>query len=152
MTDPIAFDSTTPRFALPRLFVGQAQKEVFVNEACARIDAIVHCAVHGTLSSPPTTPAEGQNWLIGASPSGAWSGQAGSIACRQGGQWLFVPPKSGMRILDLSDGQEKRFNAGWLAPSAPSLPAGGTTQDAEARAAIASLIAKLREAGIFPTA
>ena len=32
----------TPRWALPFLFAGQAQKEMFHNEALVRIDALVH--------------------------------------------------------------------------------------------------------------
>lgn len=150
MTDPISFDSTTPRFALPRLFAGQAQKEIFVNEASARIDAIIHCAVEGTLTTPPASPVDGQSWLVGTSPTGDWARQAGAIASRQAGQWLFTPPRDGLRVLDRTTGQEKRYHGGWKAPTAPSAPAGGTTIDAEARAAIADLVAKLREAGVFP--
>lgn len=152
MTDPISFDSTTPRFALPRLFAGQAQKELLVNEAHARIDAIVHCAVEGTLSTPPANPLDGQSWLVGASPTGNWAGLAGSIASRQAGQWLFVTPRDGLRVLDRATGQEKHFHGTWKAPSATPPPTGGLTVDAEARAAIADLVAKLREAGVFPAA
>ena len=36
MTDPIALGVRTPRHSLPLLYPGQAQKEVFVNEALAR--------------------------------------------------------------------------------------------------------------------
>lgn len=152
MTDPISFDSTTPRFDLPRLFAGQAQKELFVNEAHARLDALLHCAVEGTLSSPPASPLDGQSWLVGTSPSGDWAGQAGSIASRQAGQWLFTDPRDGLRVLDRATGQEKRYLGGWLAPAAPASPTGGSTVDAEARAALSDLVARLREAGVFPGA
>lgn len=151
MPDPISFDSTSPRFALPLLFAGQAQKEAFVNEAHALTDALIHCAIEGTAAAPPTSPAEGTNWLVDVSPTGAWTGQAGKIACRQAGNWLFVAPKDGMRLLDRSNGQERRYAGGWQAPSAPASPSGGSTIDTEARDAIVALIAALRTAGVFPT-
>ena len=33
MTDPLIFPSATPRYSLPQLFAGQAQKEATVNAA-----------------------------------------------------------------------------------------------------------------------
>ncbi len=150
MPDPITFDTISPRYALPMLFAGQSQKEAFVNEAHALTDALIHCAIEGTAETPPATPVEGTNWLVGASPTGAWSGQGGRVACRQAGNWIFVTPRDGMRLLDRSNGQERRFSAGWLAPGVPVAPSGGTTVDAEARTAIAALVAALRTAGVFP--
>jgi hypothetical protein len=150
MPDPIAFDSTSPRFALPLLFAGQAQKEAFVNEAHALTDALLHCAIEGEVTAPPITPIEGTNWLVAPSPSGTWAGQAGKIACRQAGNWLFVAPRDGMRVLDRSSGQERHFFAGWQVPIAPAAVTGGSTIDTQARSAIASLISALRIAGVFP--
>ena len=150
MSDPITFETATPRFGLPLLFAGQAQKEFYVNEAHGLVDALMHCAIEGETSMPPASPSEGQAWLIGTSPSGEWTGQSGKIAVRQSGNWLFAPAKDGMRVLDRSTGQELRYQAGWHAPTVPTAPTGGTTVDSEARTAIAALIGKLREAGIFP--
>lgn len=150
MPDPIAFDSTSPRFALPLLFAGQAQKEAFVNEAHALTDALLHCAIEGEAATPPTTPVEGTNWLVAASPTGAWAGQTGKIACRQAGNWLFVTPRDGMTLLNRANGQQRRYFSSWLAPSVPAAPSGGSTVDTEARAAISSLVAALRAAGVFP--
>ena len=150
MPDPITFDSTSPRFALPLLFAGQAQKEAFVNEAHARTDALMHCAIEGEAAAPPTTPIEGTNWLVAASPTGTWAGQAGKIACRQAGNWLFIEPRDGMVLLNRANGQQRRYFASWLAPTVPAGPSGGSTIDAEARTAIAALVAALRTAGVFP--
>jgi hypothetical protein len=150
MTDPITFDSATPRFSLPLLFVGQAQKEAHVNEAHIIADAIMHCAITGEATSPPTTAADGDCWLVGIDGSGAWAGQSGKIACHYSGNWLFITPAIGMRIFDRANGQDRRYHNTWLTPEAPPVPSGGATIDAEARTAVVTLIARLREAGIFP--
>lgn len=152
MSDPFIFDSASPRWNLPLLFSGQAQKEAFINEAHALADILLHCAIQGESTAPPTSPVEGETWLVGTAPSGAWSGQAGKLAGRQGANWLFVSPRDGMRVLDLSTGQERRYNGEWLAPETPATPVGGANIDSEARAAIAAIVAALQQAGIFATA
>jgi hypothetical protein len=150
MSDPFLFDSTSPRWGLPLLFAGQAQKEVFVNEAHALADALLHCAIEGVATAPPAAPAEGTNWLVGTPAAGDWTGHDGHLACRQAGNWLFVAPRDGMRVLDRSTGQERRFFGSWRIAAEVTEPIGGSTVDAEARATISQLIAGLKEVGIFP--
>lgn len=152
MSDPLTFESTSPRFALPLLHTGQARKEAFVNEALARIDAVLHCAVAGESTTPPVDPTEGESWLVAAGATGDWAGQDLSLACRQGGNWLFVPPRDGMRIFDLSAGQERLFSGFWRKAYLPVEPNGGSTVDAEARTAINDLITALQALGVLPTA
>lgn len=147
MSDPLIFDSATPRFILPLLFAGQAQKEFTVNEALALADALLHCAIEDEANDPPATPVEGTAWLVGSAPTGAWAGQAGMLACRQLGNWLFVAPRDGLKALNRTTGQEMRYAGTWLAPVAPAAPSGGTTVDVQARAVLASLIDLLVEAG-----
>lgn len=152
MSDPVTFDSATPRFALPHLFPAQAQKEFIVNEAHARLDMLLHCAVEGEADDPPAAPAEGAVWIVGPAPTGDWTGHGGELAGWQSGVWLFALPHEGMRVFDRAAGQVAIYAAGWLRAASPASPAGGTTIDAEARAAIASLIEALRLAGTFPRA
>src|SRR5690348_3365096 len=135
MSDPITFASASPRHGLPLLFSGQSQKEFFVNEAHALVDALLHAAVEGEDDAPPSTPAEGECWLVGESPSGAWAGHAGALASYQAGGWIFAAPRDGLRVLDRASGQEIRYRDGWQRPATPPEPVGGTTVDAEARAA-----------------
>jgi len=150
MSDPIVFTSASPRFGLPFLFAGQTQKEVFVNEAHALTDALLHPAIEGVADDPPAAPGEGECWLIGDTPAGAWSGRAGEFASYQPGGWIFAAPRDGMRLLDRSTGQDIRYRGGWHRPAAPFEPTGGTTVDAEARAAIAELMSALVSGGLLP--
>jgi hypothetical protein len=151
MTDPISFTPATPRYALPLLFAGQAQKEFYINEAHALTDALLHAACEGEAADPPATPAEGKAWLVGNGATGEWTGEDGKLASRQSGNWLFTTPSEGMRLFDRSTGQMILYHGGWQRPAAPILPSGGTVADAEARTAIAELITALVDAGIFPS-
>lgn len=151
MTEPITFDDTTTRFALPLLYTGQAQKEAFVNEALSRIDTLLHCSIQGEATTPPPLPADGENWLIGSDPTGEWTDHAQHLACRQAGSWAFIPPIDGMRVFDLSTGQAILFFGFWKKCFAPLEPLGGEIVDGEARTAIVDLIASLRAIGIFPS-
>ncbi|MEO0061505.1 MAG: hypothetical protein RLZZ08_65, partial [Pseudomonadota bacterium] len=136
MTDPVTFASTSARFALPLLFSGQAQKEFYVNQAHAIIDALLHPVVEGTADAPPVNPVAGEAWLVGTAPSGAWAGHAGKLAAFQSGTWIFAAPRDGMRIFDRAAGQDARYENGWLKAARPAAPAGGATVDTQARTAI----------------
>ena len=149
MPDPL-FESRTARLDLPLLFAGQAQKEGFVNETTARIDALLHGAIEGEQAAPPAAPADGQMWLVAAGATGAWLGQSGKLAARQAGNWLFVVPRDGIKLLNRGSGQEMRYSGSWKSAVRPSLPSGGAIIDAEARTALAAILTALTTAGIVP--
>jgi len=149
MSDPITFTSASARFRLPFLFSGQTQKELFVNEAHALLDALLHAAVEGEADTPPAAPAEGESWLVGGAPTGTWTDHAGEFASYQAGSWLFATPRDGMHVLDRQSGQDLLYRDGWHRPATPAAPAGGATIDTEARAAIVDLIEVLIASGIL---
>ncbi len=128
---------------------GQSQKELFVNEAHALVDALLHAAIEGEIDTPPPTPEEGECWLVGATPTGAWADHAGALASYQTGGWIFAAPRDGMQVLDKATGQKLLYRGGWHRPATPPEPTGGATVDAEARAAIADLIEALIKSGIL---
>lgn len=140
MLFPVDFDTATARHGFPMLAAGQAQKEFFVNEALARIDALLHATIETIASTPPALPAAGECWLVGPDPSGAWKGQVDALAFWDGVQWSFCTPFDGMQIFDRAEGQWIVFRSGWQRATRPQPPTGGSTIDVEARAAIGAII------------
>ncbi len=150
MTEPVAFDTTTPRQALPMLVAGQAQKEFFVNEAFARIDALLHPVVEGVASTPPASPAPGESWVIADPASDEWAGHAHALASWDGAQWTFCAPTEGMQVFDRTLGARRAFLGSWQSPTRPAQPTGGTVIDTEARAAVTAIIGMLAKLGVIP--
>lgn len=162
----------TPRWALPLLFAGQAQKEVFHNEALTLIDALLHGRVESAdIATPPASPVVGQCWIVAAGASGAWAGQAGKVACWSEGGWRFLAPRAGVRV-DVADrGHALRHDGtAWrdgavrgdglyldgnrvvtARQAAIAAPSGGAVIDAQARSTIATILAALRAHGLIAT-
>ncbi|WP_338420417.1 DUF2793 domain-containing protein [Sphingomonas profundi] len=161
---------TSARFALPLLQPGQAQKELYHNEALVRIDAALHAQVAATATNdPPATPVTGSSWIVGAAPTGAWIGHAGELAHASAGGWRFIVPVAGMTAWVASAGRWAWHDGtGWRSGALPTggiavngqqviaarqaaiaAPAGGTTIDAEARACIAAILTAMRAHGLI---
>lgn len=150
MPEPINFPSITPATGLPLLVPGQAQKEFFVNQALSVVDALLTRSVADSRSAPPAPLAAGACHRITAPASAAWTGHDDEIAVAVGGDWHFIAPAEGFQIFDRTAGHTLVFrDQQWRQAETPSLPAGGTTVDAEARAAIAALIDALGAVGIL---
>jgi hypothetical protein len=150
MSDPISFTSAAPRFGIPFLFAGQAQKEFYVNEAHALVDMLLHPAIESESDTPPSAPQEGQCWLVGANPTAEWLGQGANLAGWVAENWVFASPTDGLRILDKTSGQTILFSNGWQRVVSPAIRSGGQVVDIEARDAIGNLVETLRNAGILP--
>jgi hypothetical protein len=158
------------RFALPFIAPGQAQKEMFHNEALALVDAALHAAIEeGPRFDPPAAPEPGQCWIVADGATGAWAGRDQALACRTDGGWRFVGPVPGMSAWNKIAGVWTHWNgASWSDGSLPAArltiaglqvvgprletvpsPSGGTVIDAEARAAIDAVIATLKSHGLI---
>lgn len=147
MSEPLSFTDATPRFSLPMLFAGQSQKEVFVNEANARIDALLHPSIEGEAASPPPNPARGECWLIGSNAAGEWAGHEGKLAAFLESGWAIIEPNIGMSVFDKQAAACRRYDGNWVIGLAPTAPQGGATIDSEARSALEGLIQTLISAG-----
>jgi len=76
----------------------QAQKEVTVNTALVTIDSLLNAgAIDRGLDTPPGSPADGDVYIIGSTPTGAWASNAGELAYYQAG-WYFITPNEGLTI------------------------------------------------------
>ena len=56
--------------------------------------------VNQTTNAPPGSPADGDAYIIGGSPTGAWSGKARQIALYQDSAWAYYVPTEGDHAYD----------------------------------------------------
>lgn len=162
----------TARLALPFIAAGQAQKELFHNEALALLDALVQPAVEAVAATdPPAAPLPGQCWTLGAAPTGAWQGQAQALASWTEGGWRFTGAHAGMATWSLADQMPARFDGSvWrlgeiraaklvvdglqvIGPRQPAIADAedGSVVDSQARATLAAVLVMLRRHGLIET-
>jgi hypothetical protein len=128
--------STTPRLALPYILAQQAQKEVTHSAGLNRLDALVQPVVQQVgLNTPPGSPTNGQCWVIGPSPTGAWAGQANKLAQRIGGAWVFYATFVGLTVFDVDTLSQRVWNGSAWALLAPRLLEASATYDPPSLAA-----------------
>ena len=164
--------NATVRLALPFILPGQAQKELFHNEALQRLDLLVQATAETAPSNiPPTAPVVGAVYIAGISATGVWLGQANAIAGWTEGGWRFVAAAEGMQLAIKSSGLMARYrSSAWqigvaevssvkvgtvqvVGAQRPAIadPSGGAVVDAEGRAALTAVLAALRTHGLIST-
>ena len=116
---------TTPRLALPTfsfpanpgLRTGLEKYNALISE----LDAFVNCTVISKIDDPPLTPALGDTYRIGATPSGAWAARDEDdlAAWVQSAlidstvypeRWVFKTPPEGYTIWDRSQAMLLRWD------------------------------------------
>lgn len=110
----------TPNINLPTTPSGATNISAAYNDAMQLIDALLHLAVEDKdLSAPPVTVAGdiGKRWIIGAAPTGDWSGEAGNIAlCTGENLWRIIKSKEGFEAWVIDEGAKYRYKSGaWTA-------------------------------------
>jgi hypothetical protein len=164
--------SATARFAIPLLAAGQAQKELYHNEAIQTLETLVSPAVEeGPRAAPPTLPVIGACYIVATSPTGAWAGKALNLAAFTAGGWRFVAPVEGTTAYVRSLSVWASFRGGaWelgfvrgsnvtigglqvVGPRASAIvaPSGGSVVDTEARSAVGQILTALRQHGLIAT-
>lgn len=77
---------------------GGAATAVLVRDVYRRFsvwnDSGLSVPVEAVLNAPPAFPTDGQRWIIGPSPTGAWDGKPNNIVEQSDayGGWLYAPP------------------------------------------------------------
>jgi hypothetical protein len=103
--------TTTPHLAITLIEQAQAQKEVTMNDALMRMDAILNGgAIAAHLATPPTSPSRGDMYIVATSPTGAWAGHATHMAYFDQ-LWRFITPRTGC-LLWVNDVAELRVFTG----------------------------------------
>ena len=120
----------TSKLNLQYIVANQSQKEVTINADLNVLDMLVQATAKGIANAPPETPAEGDMYIIGDAPTGAWEGRAKHLAGFFAGVWLIVAPRAGWRVW-LEEGTAMRYQTGiWVeekkADAPGALPPGGT--------------------------
>jgi len=157
------------RFGLPLLAPGQAQKELFHNEALILLDLLTGGRVEAVgEDAPPPDPDAGKCWIISGSPTGEWLHHPHHLAAWTSSGWRFVAPPAGLRMTTPAgliaefDGSAWRVGTvhgtvlkiggvqvvGAQQPAIPA-PVGGVQIDVEARVSISSILTILRSHGLI---
>lgn len=88
--------TTSTHLKLPFILPAQSGKHITHNEAIAALDTLTQLAVlDRNLDTPPASPTTGARYIVGPSPTGAWSGKTNQIATHDGTIWLFHAPQPG---------------------------------------------------------
>lgn len=58
-------------------------------------DGVLWVVESRIISTPPSSPALGQQWIVGPSATGVWAGHDNEIAEWDGTQWVFHTPSEG---------------------------------------------------------
>jgi hypothetical protein len=89
---------TTTHLLLPYILAAQAQKHITHNEALRILDGLVQLSVKDRdLTAPPSSPADGDRYIVGSGATGDWAGWDLNVALWTDGAWLRLPPRAGWR-------------------------------------------------------
>lgn len=106
----------TRHFGLPLLASGQAQKHVTVNEALARLDALVSGVVESASREAPPMAADGDVFIVPVGAGSAWGVAETMLAVFLNGGWVAVAPIEGRAVWVRDEDRELRFSSGAWAP------------------------------------
>lgn len=110
-----------PITGLPYQEANMLQTDVLQNEQLNYFAAWSNAVVQTVGdNSPPGSPTNGHRYVIGTSPTGAWSGKAKYLAVYRGG-WQFYAPHEGARVTNIADGKIYVYSASaWVEYTIPA--------------------------------
>ena len=83
--------TTSPDFGLPFIANQQNQPETTHNKAIAMLGALMKGVISLGDNAPPGSPTDGDTYVLGSAPTGAWAGKAHKIAIYLTNAWVFIP-------------------------------------------------------------
>lgn len=92
----------TPNTGIPYVPENTTDPAAGLNLALNVIDALLQTAVISmSLTAPPSSPADGELYIVGASATGAWAGQDNNLAryVADGAFWQFYDAGTQIRIV-----------------------------------------------------
>jgi hypothetical protein len=105
--------SVTPNNGLPLLPENTLLQYLIFNELALRLDALLQLSVLDRgLNTPPGSPADGDRYIVGASPTGAWVGKASQVAVwvAADAAWTFLVPVAGWQAYVIDESSQYAFN------------------------------------------
>lgn len=134
---------TTPNIGLIELS-NSAGNYLLANESFAIIDALLGKVVKDKdLNAPPGSPANGDVYIIGPSPTGLWAGHANKLTfySSTAGAWVVITPKEGWKFEPVDEDIVYRYDGsiwaewsaggsgGWDTLLTPAISSGTLTID-----------------------
>lgn len=83
--------STSADLGIEYIAGQQAQPEITHNTALNQLQLLQTGVISVGLNTPPGSPVQGDAYVLGASPTGAWASRANCLAGYFGTGWVFVP-------------------------------------------------------------
>lgn len=85
----------TRNLDLPTWDEGNTEPNLVFNDLLLAVDALIQLTPEAITATPPSSPSDGQSWIVAASATGAWVGKDQQVAVALNGSWLFYPPTKG---------------------------------------------------------
>ncbi|MEZ5691471.1 MAG: DUF2793 domain-containing protein [Rickettsiales bacterium] len=113
--------ATTSHLGITFVEQAQAQKEITVNQAITRIDAVLNSGAKSrVIATPPVSPAAGDVYIVAASATGDWLGQDSNITYFDD-IWRFITPLEGMTLWVSDEDLLYSYDGGnWVISSNPT--------------------------------
>lgn len=114
--------TTTSHLSISLIEQNQAQKEVTANEAFVALDALLNTGViDKDFATPPSSPSNGDVYIVAASATGDWASKDGQVAWYQD-SWNFIAPSEGLTLWVNDENKPYVYDgAAWIVAAATQL-------------------------------
>lgn len=103
--------ATDPIIGITLMAQNQDDRYLTVNDSIVILAALAGGRANQVLlNAPPGSPAEGDVYVCGTAPTGAWASNAEDVAIYYNSAWVFVTKKAGMRFWDQNSGSFKYYS------------------------------------------